>query len=107
VLLIAASLQACVFVPRTTEVYDPDCRIASKQMQLEPVQVAAFGGCTNNECAALLVFAGATAAVSAIVSGSIVVVGNIAYWFEKQGRCNPSSRAVPPQPQVPRDHEVR
>lgn len=33
-----------------------------------------------------MVSAGATAAASAIVSGSIVIVGNVVYWFEKQGR---------------------
>jgi hypothetical protein len=26
-------------------------------------------------------------AASAIVSGSIVVAGNLVYWFEKQGQC--------------------
>lgn len=80
-------LQGCVYVPRTTEVYDPDCRISSKHMDLEPVQVAAFAGCSNDGCAVLIVAAGATAAASAIISGSIVVAGNIAYWLEKQGRC--------------------
>lgn len=80
-------LQACVFVPITTEVYDPGCRVVSKTVELQPVQVATLGSCRNNECAALLAFAGATAAASAVISGSIVVVGNVAYWFEKQGRC--------------------
>ena len=80
-------LHGCVYLPRTTEVYDPGCRITSKHMELEPVQVAALGGCTNSNCAALLVAAGAVAAASAVISGSIVVVGNVAYWFEKQGRC--------------------
>ena len=40
-----------------------------------------------------MVSAGATAAASAIVSGSIVIVGNVVYWFEKQGRC---LRETPP-----------
>jgi hypothetical protein len=44
--------------------------------------------CRNEACGAFLVAAGATLAASAVISGSIVVVGNIAYWFEKQGRCN-------------------
>ena len=90
-LLIAftvAALSACVYVPRTTEVYDADCRIQSKQMKLEPVQIAHLGQCAGgNACGALLVVAGATAAASAVVSGSIVVAGNMVYWLEKQGRC--------------------
>jgi hypothetical protein len=80
-------LQACVMVPRTTEVYDENCRVMSKQMDLEPVQIAAIRGCSNSGCTAALVAAGAAAAASAIISGSIVIVGNVAYWFEKQGRC--------------------
>jgi hypothetical protein len=86
-LVVVALLQGCVFVPITTEVYDPGCHIQAKEMSMQPVQVAAFASCRGNECAALLVFVGATAAASAVVSGSIVVVGNVAYWFEKQGRC--------------------
>lgn len=80
-------LQACVYVPRTTEVYDADCRVSSRHMNLEPLQLASIQQCGNEGCVVLLVAAGATAAASAIVSGSIVIVGNIAYWFEKQGRC--------------------
>jgi hypothetical protein len=85
--LAVTALSACIYVPRTTEVYDADCRIQSKQMTLEPVQIASLGQCVGSGCGALLVVAGATAAASAVVSGSIVVVGNVAYWFEKQGRC--------------------
>ena len=80
-------LQACVIVPRTQEVYDPECRVIAREMTLQPVQIAAFGGCSNHGCATLLVIAGATAAASAVVSGSIAIVGNVVYWLEKQGRC--------------------
>jgi len=81
------ALQACVYVPRTTSIYDSDCQVTTKHMDLQPVQIAALGGCRNEGCAALLVAAGATAAASAVISGSIVVVGNAVYWFEKQGSC--------------------
>lgn len=86
-LLALPVLTACVYVPRTTTVYDRDCQVEARQMELEPVQVGVIGGCHNDGCAVLLVAAGATAVASAVVSGSIVVVGNIVYWFEKQGRC--------------------
>jgi hypothetical protein len=35
----------------------------------------------------LLVATGVVAATSAVVSGSIAVVGNVVYWFERQGQC--------------------
>lgn len=85
-------LAACVYVPRTTEKYDADCRVITRQMDMQPVQLAAITGCSNQGCAAVLVAAGATAAASAVVSGSIVIVGNVVYWFEKQGRCNPETK---------------
>jgi hypothetical protein len=89
----ATLLQACVIVPVTTEVYDADCRVMARQMELQPVQIAAIAGCSNHGCVGLLVAAGATAAASAVISGSIVVAGNIVYWFEKQGRCNRETKA--------------
>jgi hypothetical protein len=87
-IIASALLQACIYVPITKEVYDADCRIASKHMELEPVQIAAINHCRHDECVAILAAATATAAASAIISGSIVVAGNVVYWLEKQGRCN-------------------
>jgi len=80
-------LQSCIYLPHTVAVYDADCRVMSRHMEMQPVQIAAIQGCSNSGCATLLAAAGATAAASAVVSGSIVIVGNIVYWFEKQGRC--------------------
>lgn len=90
-LLLAQALSACVYVPRKSEQYDPDCQIIARQYELQPVVMARLDHCRNEECAAALVFAGAVAATSAVVSGSIVVAGNIAYWLEKQGRCQRKS----------------
>ncbi len=86
-LLATLALTGCVMVPATTEVYDADCRIRTRQMELQPVQVGSLMGCHNEGCAVMLATFGVVAAASAVVSGSIVVVGNVVYWFEKQGRC--------------------
>lgn len=94
----ALCLSACVMVPRTTEVYDAECQVMARQMDLQPVQVAAIRGCSNRECGVLLAAAGATAVASTVVSGSIVIVGNVVYWFEKQGRCQRLPPAGPPAP---------
>lgn len=84
---VAAMLQACVVVPRTTSVYDDECKLERRQMVLEVQQIGAFGGCANEGCAALLVTAGVVAVASAVVSGSVAVVGNVVYWLERQGQC--------------------
>ena len=85
--LIGAALQACVFLPSTIEFYDPECQILAKHMTLQEVQVAAIGGCQNQACVAMILAVGATAAASAIVSGSIVIAGNMVYWLERQSNC--------------------
>jgi hypothetical protein len=86
-LIALASLAGCIYVPRTTEVYDSACHVGARQMTLEVTQIGGFTSCQGKGCAELLVAAGAVAAASAVVSGSIVVAGNVVYWFEKEGRC--------------------
>ncbi|MBX3623147.1 MAG: hypothetical protein KF891_24530 [Rhizobacter sp.] len=80
-------LAACVVVPRTDIVFDDECKILRRTMVLDVQQIGVFGGCSNDGCVTLLVGAGVVAAASAVVSGSIAVVGNAVYWLERQGRC--------------------
>jgi hypothetical protein len=85
--LAAAFLQGCVFFPRTEAVIDPACRIETKQMTLGVAQFGTIGSCSGRECGAVLAVLGAITASSLVVSGSIVVVGNVVYWIEKRGKC--------------------
>ena len=86
--LAAGLLQGCVYVPRTASVYDEKCNAHYREMTLQPYQVAQFAGsCHHRDCAYLLATLGAVTAASVVVSGSIVVVGNMVYWFEKQAQC--------------------
>ena len=85
--LLSVFVAGCIYVPRTTEVYDAQCNFAARHMTMDLYQIGAIGRCQGQRCAELLVAAGAVAAASAVVSGSIVVTGNVVYWFEKQGRC--------------------
>jgi hypothetical protein len=86
-LLVLLLVQACVYVPRTTSVYDEECRTHTRHMTLQAAQIGHFGSCHGRDCAYVLVALGAVAAASAVVSGSIVVAGNVVYWAEKQGQC--------------------
>lgn len=87
-MLGAVALAGCVIVPSTATTYDADCAITSRRMQLEPVQLGYIAGCHGRECGALLVAAGAAALASAVISGSIAVVGNVVYWLEERGQCS-------------------
>jgi hypothetical protein len=83
----AALLQGCIYVPHTTTWYDEQCKIEAKHMTLRPEQIGALGSCSGRDCVVALAAFGVIAAASAVVSGSIVVVGNVVYWLEKQGKC--------------------
>lgn len=89
--LASLALQGCVYLPRTITLPDPQCHGLHKQMILEGTQVAAIQGCINNGCVALVAAAGIVTATTAIVSGSIVIVGNVVYWIERQANCEPRS----------------
>ena len=82
-----ALLQGCVYLPETRTWYDEQCQIYSKHMTLRAHQVGAIGNCVQRDCVGVLAIFGAVGAVSAVVSGSIVVVGNTVYWLEKNGKC--------------------
>lgn len=86
---VACMLQACIVVPQTQTNYNERCQFTEHHMTLTSVQVGALQSCANDGCAYLLVAAGAVSAASAVISSSIVVVGNVAYWLEEWGRCPP------------------
>jgi len=85
--LICVAVQACVYLPSTIETYDPECQVVVRHMTLQQVQVDAMIGCQNQACVAMILAVGATTAASVIVSGSVVVVGNIVYWLERRSAC--------------------
>jgi hypothetical protein len=90
--LLFLQLAGCVMVPVERQTYDPDCRLARREITLEPAVIGGFGHCSGNDCAALLAALGLVSAASVVVSGSIAVVGNVLYWFEHQGRCAGQNR---------------
>jgi hypothetical protein len=87
-LLAVAWLQGCVYLPQTTEVYDRECQVVAKHLVLQGVQVAAIYNCANEGCIALVLSAGIATAASVVISGTIVIAGNVAYWLERRLNCN-------------------
>jgi hypothetical protein len=92
-------LSSCVYLPETTVRYDPKCGVYERKMTIQPYQVGSLMGCRDEGCVAGLVAAGVVSAASAVVTGSVVVVGNMVNWLEKQGQClNPAQKAETPGP---------
>jgi hypothetical protein len=94
IMLAGVSLQGCVVLPATLDTFDNECQVVSHHIVLQAVQIAEINRCANQGCAALVIGAAATAAATAIVSGSIMVVGNVGYWIERQANCRSPANAV-------------
>ena len=83
----AVALSACIVVPQTQSVYDPECQVMTRQVTLETAVIGGFTRCAGEGCAAMLATLGIVTAASVVVSGSIAIVANTVYWLERQGRC--------------------
>jgi hypothetical protein len=81
----------CVIVPVQMEDYDPGCRLVTHHIELQPVVLGQLNSCSGQGCEAVVLASLGVTAVSAVVSGSIAIVGNVAYWAEHRAGC-----AVPP-----------
>ena len=86
-------VQGCA-VPKTISVYDEECKVVAKQMVLDVRSANAAAECSNKECIGQAIGIGVVLATTAVVSGSIVVAGNVVYWLEKKRNCQPS-RLIP------------
>lgn len=87
-------LCACVVKPTVTTDYDQACQIETQKVELSVEQLAMFHQlhCSNtHQCRSQFVGQIVGAALifplSAIVSGSIAVVGNTLYWLNEKGQC--------------------
>ena len=92
VLFASLLTSACVVVPVTAEGYDPQCGVTTHHVALQTVQLSAMYNCEHaggeaHVCAAMVLTSAGVLAASAIVSGSIMVVGNVAYWAEERAGC--------------------
>ena len=90
IILLSLLVSSCVYYPRKIEHYDAECKITFNTLELETKEMKDACAKTNSNDpsgAACLTGILTLSAASAIVSGSLVVVGNTAYWLEKEGRC--------------------
>ncbi|MDO6746578.1 hypothetical protein [Gilvimarinus sp. 1_MG-2023] len=92
-LALVALLTGCIYVPKVVHKYDSECQIMVRQAELEVSTVNHLLRCEGERCAGALVSAGLVSTGSAIISGSIVLVSNTVYWFEKNIDCRSARRA--------------
>ena len=91
VVVFVAGIQGCTFLPEVQD-KNPEyerCNLVTKKMNLLMLGKL-FNGCEGGgEGAAAYCLASALySSTTAVVSGSIVLVGNTIHWLEKQGKCD-------------------
>jgi hypothetical protein len=97
--VVAAGLlgAGCVIVPVQTDAYDPACQLVTHHIELQPVVLGQLNSCSGQGCEALVLASLGVTAVSAVVSGSIAIVGNVAFWAEHRAGCiEPAPPAAAP-----------
>ena len=99
-LLCGVLLGGCVS-PRVVHVYDEKCKVMTRKMELTVEKVQALDACSNHECVAQVLGEALTFATTAVVSGSVALVGNVAFWLEKSANCKPNRAPPSGTTQVP------
>ncbi len=91
ILLSLASVCSCAYVPSSSgkQNHYNECDMVTKKLSLEKIGSSdfCFKGAKLNEFIGCLVVGGFVGSTSAIVSGSIVIVGNTIHWMEYQTTC--------------------
>jgi hypothetical protein len=90
--MLTILLASCVFVASESQnqYRSDDCDVSSKKLTLSTTELRVGVSChgSSEMLAACMVTYGVIVPVgSLILSGSVVVVGNVLNWIEKQGRC--------------------
>jgi hypothetical protein len=86
--LLVSSLTGCMVTTQMVQHYDDECHIVTKHVELNKPEFSGINYCRDAaDCIGSLVGLGVMSAASAVISGSVVVVGNAVYWLEKQGQC--------------------
>lgn len=94
ILLITSTLFciSCAVVPvqKAHSPRDIICGVSTHEYDLKMVEMGSINAsCNSPECVVSIgVFAAAWTGVTAVVSGSIVLIGNTVHWLEQQGPCD-------------------
>lgn len=104
VMLSVPLLSYCAVVPTSEQVNYKGCYVKTPKWRLEYSQVTAVETCRGSggsmAFACLATVGIIIPAVSTVVSGSIVLIGNTVHWIEYQGNCDEEAIKATLQRQV-------
>lgn len=93
IIMLTSTLCACIVAPKKVASYDEKCRVSTQKIELTMEQMHLFNDidCLNKSCEdqfiGALIISTFVTTTSAVLSGSVALVGNTLYWAEKQGKC--------------------
>jgi len=93
--LAALTLSGCT-TPKLVSYYDDKCQVMTRRLELDIARTQTLAGCSNQQCISQALGGLAVFAASSVISGTVVVVGNVAYWMERSVNCKPKEAAAAP-----------
>lgn len=81
-------LQSCAFTPKKVVDRSQSCKLSTPKLTLEANKMDIPNKCVDRLC--LVTLGVVVPASSFVLSGSIVVAGNVVRWVEYQGSCEES-----------------
>jgi hypothetical protein len=99
-LATAALLTGCAY-PRVVSYYDEDCQIMARRMVVDATRMDILGDCQNDQCLTNFIVGVTVSATSTVIAGSIVYVGNVLYWKERNKNCRRNEPPLSVDPSVP------
>jgi hypothetical protein len=89
-LLVAGAvgvLGGCMVLPKVDMNQPVPCPMVTREVTLDVVQLGHIGHCYGDACLLQLTAGTVIFAASALVSGSVALVGNTLHWIERAGKC--------------------
>jgi hypothetical protein len=80
-------LTSCLVLPKVDMNQPVPCPLVTRQVTLDVVQIAAIESCRGDACLMQLATGSVIFVASAVVSGSVALVGNTLHWIERMGKC--------------------
>ncbi len=90
IVAMAFLLSSCVTVTpiETSDADNHRCQLSTKKLSLKTIGHRSGISCHNSGCLAALGVSALYTVSTAVISGSIVLIGNSVHWLEKQGKCD-------------------